>query len=260
MNNSNMSNLFDLTGKTAVVTGASKGIGRAIALALAAAGARVVVSSRKEDACQQVVEQIRSAGGTAQAVACNISVREQVEALFARAREAFGPVGVLISNAAVNPYYGPLIDIDEQAWRKIIDSNVLSTIWMARAVYADMCDLGGGAIVVVSSIGSLRGNPVIGGYTISKAADNALVRNLAVEWGTQRIRVNALLPGLVRTDMARVLWDSEEGRQHIASFPIPRVGEPEDFGAAAVFLSCDANSWMTGQTLVIDGGVTIAAR
>ena len=254
------SSLFDLGGKTAVVTGASKGIGRAMALALGAAGARVVVSSRKLDACQAVVETIRRAGGTAEAVACNISAQEQVQALMEQAHGFWGDVGVLVSNAAVNPYYGPLAEIDEKAWRKIIDSNVLSTIWMARSAFAGMRKLGGGSIIVVSSIGSLRGNPVIGAYTISKAADNALVRNLALEWGKYGIRVNALLPGLVRTDMARVLWDSDEGRAHIAGFPIPRVGEPEDFGGAAVFLASDASGWMTGQNLIIDGGVTIANR
>ena len=250
-------NPFDLTGKHAVVTGASKGIGRSIAEHLAQFGARVIVSSRKVDACEEVVESIRAEGGEAAAIACNVSHKEEVENLIAKAREAHGPVDIMVCNAAVNPYYGPLPDITDEAYHKIMDSNVLSAIWFAKAVLQDMIDRGGGSFIVVSSIGSIKSSPTTGAYCISKAADNQLVRNLAVEWGRHNIRVNALLPGLVKTDMARVLWDSPEGRERIRTrFPIPRAGEPDDLGPAAVFMASRAGAWMTGQTLVIDGGNT----
>ncbi len=248
-------NPFDLTGLHAIVTGASKGIGRSIAEHLARAGARVVVSSRKLGPCEEVAAGIREAGGQATALSCNVGRRDEVEALVAGAREAFGPVDVMVCNAAVNPYYGPLPEIGDEAYHKIMDANVLSPIWFSRLVLPDMVERGGGSFIVVSSIGSLRGSPVIGAYGISKAADNALVRSLAVEWGRHNIRVNAILPGLVKTDMARALWDSPEGRERIRTrFPIARVGEPDDIGPAAVFLASRASAWMTGQTLVIDGG------
>lgn len=252
-------NPFDLTGKTAIVTGASKGIGRSIAEHLALAGARVVISSRKIGPCEEVAEAINKNGGTAIAVACNIGHKEQVEALVAEGRKTFGPIDIFVSNAAVNPYYGPLPDITDEAYHKIMDSNVLSNIWIGKLILPDMIEQGGGSYIIVSSVGSLYSSATIGAYTISKAADNALVRNLALEWGKHNIRVNALLPGLVKTDMARVLWDNEPARQRIRErFPIPRVGLPEDLGPAAVFMASKAGAWMTGQTIVVDGGASIA--
>ena len=251
-------NPFDMTGQTAIVTGASKGIGRSIAEHLAYFGANVVVSSRKLDQCQAVVEAIVAHGGKAAAIACNISRKEEVANLVAKARETFGPIDTFVSNAAVNPYYGPLPDITDEAYHKIMDSNVLSNIWIAKLILPDMIERGGGAYIIVSSVGSLKSHATIGAYTISKAADNQLVRNLALEWGKHNIRVNALLPGLVKTDMARVLWDSDVGRERIRTrFPIPRVGLPEDLGPAAVFMASRAGAWMTGQTIVVDGGATI---
>ncbi|MCH8076900.1 MAG: SDR family oxidoreductase [SAR324 cluster bacterium] len=251
-------NPFDLTGKNAIVTGASKGIGRSIAEHLARFGARVVISSRKLDACEEVAGSIREQGGEAVAISCNVSRKEEVEKLVPQAREAFGPIDIMVCNAAVNPYYGPLPEITDEAYHKIMDSNVLSALWFARLVKDGMAARGGGAFIVVSSIGSLKGSAVLGAYGISKAADNQLVRSLAVEWGRHNIRVNALLPGLVKTDMARVLWESPEAQQRIKErFPIPRAGDPDDLGPAAVFLASRAGAWMTGQTLVIDGGSTI---
>ncbi len=251
-------NPFDLTGKNAIVTGASKGIGRSIAEHLARFGARVVISSRKLDACEEVAGSIRKEGGEAVALSCNVGRKEEVEAMVPQAREAFGPIDIMICNAAVNPYYGPLPEITDEAYHKTMDSNVLSALWFARLVKDDMVARGGGSFIVVSSIGSLKGNAVLGAYGISKAADNQLVRSLAVEWGRHNIRVNALLPGLVKTDMARVLWDTPEGKERIKErFPIPRAGDPDDLGPAAVFLASRAGAWMTGQTLVIDGGNTI---
>lgn len=252
------SNPFDLTGKNAIVTGATKGIGKSIVSHLARFGARVVVSSRKQDACEAVAAELRKAGGAAVPLACNVGRKEEVEALVSSAREALGPIDIMVCNAAVNPYYGPLPEITDEAYHKTMDSNVLSALWFAKLVKADMVERGGGAFIVVSSIGSLKGSAVLGAYGISKAANNQLVRSLAVEWGQHNIRVNAILPGLVKTDMARALWDTPEGQERIRNrFPIPRAGDPDDLGPAAVFLASKAGAWITGQTLVIDGGATI---
>lgn len=251
-------NPFDITGRTAIVTGASKGIGRSIAEHLAAFGARVVISSRKLDACEEVAQAIRADGGQATAIACNVGRKEEVAALVAQTRAVFGPVDVMVCNAAVNPYYGPLPEITDDAWHKIMDSNVLSALWFGQQVLPDMQAQGGGSFTVVSSIGSLRPSSVIGAYGISKAAVNHLVRCLAVEWGKHKIRVNAILPGLIKTDMARALWDSPDGKERIRTrFPIARVGEPEDIGPLAVYLASPASAWTTGQTFVVDGGNSI---
>lgn len=251
----NASHPFDLSDRTAIVTGASKGIGRSIAEHLARFGARVVISSRNQEPCEEVAGAIRAEGGQAAAIACNVSHKEEVERLVVRSREAFGPIDIMVCNAAVNPVHGPLLEIEEETWHKIMDTNVLSPLWFGQCVLPDMIARGGGAFIIVSSITSLRGSAVIGAYAVSKAADNQLVRNLALEWGKHNIRVNAILPGLVKTDFARALWDSPAGRERIRTrFPIARGGEPDDIGPAAVFLASEAARWMTGQTLVIDGG------
>ena len=254
----NDNNPFDLGGLNAIVTGASKGIGRSIAEHLARFGARVVVSSRKLEPCEEVAAGIRAAGGEAVALTCNVSRKEEVEALVEGTRKAFGPVDVMVCNAAVNPYYGPLPDIPDETYHKIMDSNVLSNIWFSKLVLPDMIGQGGGSFIVVSSVGSIKSSATIGAYAISKAADNQLVRNLALEWGKHNIRVNSILPGLVKTDFARALWDSDAGRERVLNrFPISRLGLPDDIGPAAVFLASRAGAWLTGQTLVIDGGATI---
>jgi NAD(P)-dependent dehydrogenase (short-subunit alcohol dehydrogenase family) len=249
---------FDLTGRTAIVTGASKGIGRAIAEHLARFGARVAISSRKLGPCEEVAQAIRAEGGEATAIACNVSRKNEVAALVAQTRKTYGPVDLMVCNAAVNPYYGPLPEITDEAWHKIMDSNVLSALWFSQQVLPDMVALGGGAFIVVSSIGSLKGNPVIGAYDVSKAAVNSLVRCLAVEWGRHNIRVNAILPGLVKTDFARALWDSPEGEARIRTrFPMGRLGQPDDIAPLAVYLASPGAAWTTGQTFVVDGGNTI---
>jgi NAD(P)-dependent dehydrogenase (short-subunit alcohol dehydrogenase family) len=252
--------LFDLTGQVAIVTGSTKGIGKAIVEAFAQAGAKVVVSSRKEDKCREVADAIQAAGGEAIAVPCNISHKEQLQALVDAALHSWGRIDVLVCNAAVNPYYGPLAEIPEAAYDKIMDTNVKSNLWLCNMVAPLMAARKDGAIVIVSSIGGLKGSQNLGAYGLSKAADMQLARNLAVEWGPDNIRVNCIAPGLVRTDFARALWeDPEANARAVASYPLGRLGEPEDIAGAALFLAARSGRFVTGQTLVVDGGNTIGS-
>ncbi|MBV5268657.1 MAG: SDR family oxidoreductase [Afipia sp.] len=253
-------NPFDLTGKVAVVTGSSRGIGRASAELLARMGAKVVVSSRKAEACNEVADGIRKDGGDAHVIACNISRRDEVEALVNGTIAHYGKIDILVCNAAVNPYYGPLLDITDDAFDKIMGANVKSNIWLCGLAMPKMAERGGGSVVIVSSIGGLRGSTVIGAYGISKAADFSLCRSLAGEWGPKNVRVNCIAPGLVKTDFARALWENEELlARRTATTPLRRIGEPHEIAGAVVYLASDASTFMTGQTIVIDGGVTTAA-
>jgi NAD(P)-dependent dehydrogenase (short-subunit alcohol dehydrogenase family) len=252
--------LFDLTGKVAIVTGSSKGIGRAIAEELALQGAKVVISSRKQGACEEVAAAInaRHGPGTAIAVAASISDKAALQALVSRTREHFGRIDVLVCNAASNPYYGSLDGITDEQFRKILDNNILSSHWLIQLVLPEMRERREGSIIVVSSIGGLKGSPTIGAYNISKAADFQLVRNYAVEIGQHNLRINAIAPGVVKTDFARALWERpENSAPTIERTPLRRLGEPRDIAGAAVFLASPASTWMTGQMIVLDGGITI---
>jgi NAD(P)-dependent dehydrogenase (short-subunit alcohol dehydrogenase family) len=252
-------NPFDLTGKVAIVTGSSRGIGRATAELFGRLGAKVVVSSRKEEACRPVAEAIEDAGGEAAVIPCNIGRKPDVEALVAGTVERFGPVDILVCNAAVNPTYGPMTALSDDAFDKIMGSNVKSNLWLCGLVLPGMAERGGGSIVIVSSIAGLRGTENIGGYGISKAADFALARNLAIEWGPKKVRVNCIAPGLVKTDFARALWEDEARvAQRNAATPLRRIGEPHEIAPVAAFLASEASSFITGQVIVADGGVTIA--
>ncbi|MDE2333644.1 MAG: SDR family oxidoreductase [Rhodospirillales bacterium] len=252
-----MSTLFDLSGKAAIVTGASRGIGRAIALRLAQHGALVTVSSRHLDACEAVVGEIAAAGGRARAQACHIGRKEDLAALAERSLAAWGGIDILVCNAAINPHFGPSATIGDDAFDRTLASNVRSNFWLANMVLPGMAERGGGAVIVVSSIAGLRGSASLGAYAISKAADLQLVRNIAVEWGPRGIRANAIAPGLVRTDFARALWEDPLTRaRRERETPLKRLGEPDEIAGAAVFLASPAASFMTGQTLVIDGGLT----
>ena len=255
-----MTNLFDLSGQVAIVTGASKGIGRAIAERMAQHGARVVVSSRRLDACEAVVAGIQARGGAAMAVACNVGVKAELRALVDAALGAWGRVDTVVGNAATNPHFGPMATIEDSAWDRIMGTNIRSNLWLANMVAPGMADRGEGAIIVVSSIAGLRGSPTLGAYAVSKAADLQLVRNLAVEWGPRGIRANAIAPGLVRTDFARALWeDPALLAKRTRDTPLGRIGEPDEIAGAAVFLAGAAGRFMTGQVIVIDGGVTAGA-
>jgi NAD(P)-dependent dehydrogenase (short-subunit alcohol dehydrogenase family) len=252
--------LFDLTGKVVLITGSSRGIGKASAIACAEQGAKVVISSRKQDACDEVAAEIdaRFGAGTAIAVACNISDKEGLQNLVDRTRAAFGRVDVLVCNAASNPYYGPQEGIADEQFRKILDNNILSNHWLISMVAPEMRERKAGSVVIVSSIGGLRGSTVIGAYCISKAADMQLARNLAHEYGKHNIRVNCIAPGLIKTDFAKALWEDENAvAARNQSTPLRRIGEPEEIAGAVVYLASPASAFMTGQTLVIDGGVTI---
>jgi NAD(P)-dependent dehydrogenase (short-subunit alcohol dehydrogenase family) len=253
------STLFDLTGKVAVITGSTRGIGRAIAEEMAHAGAKVVISSRKAEACEEVAAAIRAEGLEATPIACNISKKAELENLVAETRKAYGKIDVLVCNAALNPYYGPMAGASDEVFTKIMAVNIQSNLWLCNMVMPEMAERKDGSVIIVSSIGGLKGSTVLGLYCISKAADFQLVRNLAVEWGEHNIRVNAIAPGLVKTDFAKALWDNPETLAKVeAGTPLRRIGESIDIAGAAVFLGSKAGSWMTGQQIVIDGGVTIS--
>lgn len=252
-------NLFDMDGKTAVITGSTKGIGKAIAERLAEHGANVVISSRKEDACAAVAEEINAkwakTGNTAIPIPCNIGHKEQLQALTDKSLEAFGKIDVLVCNAAVNPYFGPSKDIPDTAFDRIMESNIRSNFWLCNMVLPQMVERKDGSIIIVSSIGGLRGNTTLGAYGISKAADMQLARMLAVEYGPHNIRANAIAPGLVRTDFARALWEDPENlKRRTATTPLRRIGEPDEIAGVAVMLASAAGSFITGQTLIVDGG------
>lgn len=250
-----------LDGKIAVVTGSSRGIGRAIAELYARAGARVVVSSRKLDACQTVVDQIRKEGGEATAVDCNISDKSQIHNLVDRTEAAYGPADILVCNAAVNPFYGPMSQLPDDAFVKVLDVNIRSNVWLVNRVAPGMAARGGGSIVIISSIAGLTGSRMLGAYAISKAADLQLARNLALEWGKQGIRVNCIAPGLVKTHFAKALWDNPERlKSALASSPLNMIGEPQDIAGPALLLASPAGRFITGTTIVADGGATIGGE
>jgi NAD(P)-dependent dehydrogenase (short-subunit alcohol dehydrogenase family) len=255
--------LFDMDGMTAVITGSTKGIGKAIAQRMAEHGANVVISSRKEDACAAVADEINrdwaKKGNKAVPIACHISHKEQLQALTDKATAAFGRIDALVCNAAVNPYYGPSKDIPDSAFDRIMESNIRSNFWLCHMVLPQMVERNGGSITIISSIGGVRGSTTLGAYGISKAADMQLARVLAAEYGPHNIRVNAIAPGLVRTDFARALWeDAENLKRRSATTPLRRIGEPDEIAGVAVMLAAKAGSFITGQTLFVDGGVTIA--
>ena len=252
-------NPFDLSGQVAVITGSSRGIGRAAAEVMASLGAKVVVSSRKADACKAVVAAIRDAGGEAMAIPCNVSRKEEVAALIEGTMRQWGRIDTLVCNAAVNPYFGPLAQIPDEAFEKIMNSNVKSNLWLCNLALPLMVERGGGNAIIIASVGGLRGSTMLGAYGISKAADFQLARSLALEWGPKNIRINCIAPGLVKTDFARALWEDEARlKTLLQTTPLRRIGEPDDIGGIVAFLASRAAAFITGTIIVADGGVTIA--
>jgi NAD(P)-dependent dehydrogenase (short-subunit alcohol dehydrogenase family) len=252
--------LFSLTGKVAVITGSSRGIGKAIAERMAEAGARVVISSRKAEPCAEVVAAINAAHGAGRAVSipANISSKRDLMHLVDESTRQLGQIDILVCNAASNPYYGPMAGIEDDQFRKILENNVIANHWLINFTAPQMLARKDGAIIIVSSIGGLRGSPVIGAYNISKAADFQLARNLAVEYGPSNVRVNCIAPGLIKTDFARALWEDPEAlKRRTDSTPLRRIGQPDEVAGAAIFLASKAGSFVTGQAIVVDGGVTM---
>ncbi len=250
--------MFDLTGRVAVITGSSRGIGRAIAIECARMGASVVVSSRKIDACKAVVSEIRDGGGHATAVACNVGHKPDLEGLVAHALREYGRIDILIPNAATNPVYGPSSEVPDDVWNKVLTTNLTATHWLCQLVLPGMAERGGGSVIMLSSIVSTVGAANLGVYAISKAAEAQLARNLAVEWGTRGIRVNAIAPGVIKTDFAKALYENPKAAAMVANMTcLKRLGDPADVAGVAVFLASDAARYITGQTILVDGGASI---
>ena len=251
--------LFDMTGQVAVITGSSRGIGRAIAEEMAEHGAKVVISSRKLDVCEEVAAAINAKhkAGTAIAIAANISSKESLQQLVTQTRAAFGKITALVCNAASNPYYGPMADISDEQFAKILTNNIVANNWLISMVVPEMIECGQGSVTIISSIGGLRASTTIGAYGVSKAADMQLARNLAHEYGPSGVTVNCIAPGLIKTDFAKALWDDPATlKRSTATAALRRIGEPHEIAGAAVFLASRAGAFTTGQTIVIDGGVT----
>ncbi|MSO91089.1 MAG: SDR family oxidoreductase [Acetobacteraceae bacterium] len=252
-----MSSLFDLTGKIAVITGSSKGIGRAIAERMAEHGAKVVVSSRKADMCEEVAAGIRAKGGEAIVIPCHVGQKDQLQSLVDKTIAHWGGIDILVGNAGVNPHFGPTLTISDDAWDRIMATNIRSNMWLTNMVAPQMAARGGGSIIIISSIGGLRGSAHLGAYAVSKAADMQLARNLCVEWGPKNIRANAIAPGIIRTDFARALWENPViYEKRTRDTPLQRIGTPDEVAGAAVFLAGPAGNFISGQTIVIDGGTT----
>ena len=250
-------NLFDLTGRVALLTGASKGMGRAMAEGLAEHGARVVVSSRKLDQCEAACADINAkcGDGAATPIACNIGYKDQLEALVAETRDRLGAIDILVANAGVNPFYGPMSEIPDGAFDKIMNSNVRSNHWLCQMVAPDMVANGGGSMMITASTGAFSASLNLGTYSISKLADIALVRNLALEYGPHGVRANAICPGLIKTEFARALWDNEDAKRNAETqTPLRRLGESDDLKGIAVFLAAPASAYITGQAIAVCGG------
>ena len=251
--------MFSLKGKVAVITGSTRGIGRATAQRMADAGAKIVISSRKADVCDKVAKEMRDAGHDTIAISCNVSRKEDVENLASKALETYGKVDILVCNAAANIALGPLSSLTEAAYEKMMATNVQGVWRLCNLLIPPMAERGDGAVIVISSIAAIRGNDFAGLYGVTKAAEVGLVRNYAVEWAPKNVRVNAILPGFIKTDFSRAIWENDAFREaELERIPLDRIGEPDDIAGIAVMLASRAGAFITGQTIVADGGMTIA--
>lgn len=253
--------LFDLSNKVAIVTGSSRGIGKAIAMHMALHGARVVISSRKAESCAAVVAEIAAAGGTAFAHPAHVGHKEELEALVDATIARWGRIDILVCNAATNPHFGPSISIKDEALEKVIHTNLYSNIWLCNLVLPGMAERSDGVVIIISSVAGFSGTSLLGAYALSKAADMQLARNLAVEWGPRNVRVNCIAPGVIRTHFAKALWADPQREAALARrYPLRRIGEPEDVAGIAVMLAARAGSFITGQSIVVDGGGLISGE
>ena len=249
--------LFDLTGKVALLTGASKGMGKAMAEGLAEHGARVMLSSRKLDQCEAAAGEINAKCGEQRVFghACNAGYKEQLQALVDATHERLGAIDILVGNAGVNPFYGPMSEVSDEAYDKIMTTNVKANHWLVQMVAPDMIERGSGSIMIPASTGAFSPSLVLGTYNISKLAVIALVRNLAAELGPRGVRVNAICPGLIKTAFAEALWNNPQAEQRAnEQIPLRRFGEAEDLKGLVVFLASDSSSYVTGQALTVCGG------
>ena len=256
-----MNNFFSLKNKVAVITGSSRGIGKGIGLRFSELGAKIIVSSRKIDACEKVVREITNAGGLASAFECNISNKSSCQELINFAQKKYGKIDILVCNAASNPYYGDLADIPDESFEKIMNNNVKSNLWLCKNVIPHLKKNKSGSIIIISSIAGLQGVENLGAYSISKTADIGLIRSLAVELGKYNITVNGLCPGIIKTDFAKALWENPDILKDVESYaPLKRIGTTDEVAGAAILLASKPGSFITGQVITMDGGITIAGR
>lgn len=249
---------FDIRGKVAVVTGASRGIGQAIAEQLAAAGAKVVLSSRKQEGLAETAEAIKANGGEAMAVTAHNGDKSALQALAQTTIETYGGIDILVNNAATNPHFGPLLDAEDSLWQKTIEVNLMGNVWLTQLAVASMRERGGGKIINVASINALRPGRMQGIYSMTKAAIVSLTQTLAMELAEFNITVNAVAPGLVQTKFARAIWDNDYLLDPILErTPLKRMGQPDDIAGIVLYLASPASNFATGQVFVVDGGVTI---
>lgn len=250
---------FDLTGRVAVVTGASKGIGEAIARGLAEFGAKVVVSSRKLESVEEVAARFQADGLTAMGIACHVGKSEQQDTLIAKTLDAYGQIDILVNNAAVNPYFGPIEGADATAFDKIMEVNVKAPYELSKKMLPYLQQSGKGSIVNISSVEGIKPAFGLGLYSTSKAAVTMLTQNMAKEWGPKGVRANTIAPGLIKTKFSEALWSNEKMlHQYTKQVPLRRIGEIDEVGGLAVFLASDAASYITGSIITVDGGYMLA--
>ena len=247
-------NRFSLEEKVAIITGGSRGIGRAIAIEYAKAGAGVVIASRKQQACEEAVDEIKALGGRALAIAAHTGKIDQLENLADKTLEHFGRIDILVNNAGTNPHFGPTIDIEKGAWDKTFEVNVDGVFFLTQIAFSKWMREHGGNVINIASVAGLRPAPFTGAYCVTKAALIMLTQVLASELGAFGVRVNAIAPGFIKTDMSKAVWTSDMYKEHVKKLPVPRLGETDDLVGAALYLASDASSFMTGETIVIDGG------
>jgi|TARA_B100002051_G_scaffold249092_1_gene259540 hypothetical protein len=252
--------LFNLKNKSILITGSSKGIGKAIAFECAKHGAKVIISSRKSDICIQTADEINTDIGkeVAYPIPANISDDSQLKNLVNETIKKIGKIDVLVCNAATNPFMGSMLDMPIEKFDKVMHNNIRSNQVLCNLVLPEMVNREDGSIIIISSIAAIKGSPILGAYNISKAADVMIVKNIAAEFGNKNIRANSIAPGLIKTDFAKALWENPDILKSVLkSTPMQRIGEPDEIAGVAVMLASDAGNYINGQTIVVDGGTTI---